>query len=65
MASQRAIAILARAPAGEGTTRVTLKLGCGCEVERRIASDRLLKVDGGWLAVGKYPCPEGHPVARV
>lgn len=43
---------------------VTLRLACGCIVERRIARDRLLELGGVLRAVGKYPCPERHAVTR-
>jgi hypothetical protein len=50
---------------GEPSTRVaTLELACGCVVTRTIAADRLLDLGGASRAVGKYSCPENHPVQR-
>lgn len=63
MASQAATKILADAPADEGRRAVRLQLTCGCVYEGVIAEDRLLHtVDGQQIAVGKYPCPQRHPV---
>ena len=42
--------------------RAQIRLRCGCVVDMEIASDRILqRPDGTDFAVGKYPCPEGHP----
>jgi hypothetical protein len=66
MASQRAVAILASTPEPEGRVRARLRLACGCEVDYAGPADRLVETeDGGRRAVGKYPCPEGHPLVRV
>jgi hypothetical protein len=47
----------------DGRAEVTLELGCGCTVTRRLDGNRLSTAeDGVRLAVGKYPCPVGHPV---
>ena len=68
MPSQSAIAILDVRPhpssvPGEERVQARLRLTCGCVVERTIAADRILTAsDGATIAVGKYPCPEDHPV---
>ena len=42
---------------------VTVELLCGCEITRTIGEDRILDRPGGErFAVGKLPCPVGHPV---
>lgn len=62
---QSAVAVLSVAEGDSATTRlVTLRLACGCVVTRTIAADRLLELSGERRAVGKYPCPERHPVVR-
>ena len=64
---QRMVAQAARelrevSPAGPGRLRVRLLLVCGCEIKRELAEDRVLaRADGSRFAVGKYPCPLGHP----
>jgi hypothetical protein len=41
----------------------TLELQCGCRIERVLPEDRVVERPGGErFAVGKYPCPAGHPV---
>lgn len=46
----------------DGRAEVTLELACGCVIARRLDGNRLLTAeDGVRLAVGKYPCPQGHP----
>ncbi|MDX2013062.1 MAG: hypothetical protein SFW67_22905 [Myxococcaceae bacterium] len=48
----------------DGRVEATLELHCGCTIARRLDENRLLTAeDGARLAVGKYPCPRGHPVA--
>jgi hypothetical protein len=64
VASQRALKIVGSDPKGEGVV-ATLELACGCIHTFDIESDRLLEtVNGDTIAVGKYPCPKGHPLAR-
>jgi hypothetical protein len=47
----------------DGRAEVTLELVCGCVIARRLDGNRLvIAEDGVRLAVGKYPCPKGHPV---
>ncbi|MEM1414611.1 MAG: hypothetical protein AAGH15_06915 [Myxococcota bacterium] len=66
MASQRALEVLETRMAGPGRVHARLRLACGCEFEKEIAADRVQELEGGGrLAVGKYPCPNDHPVARV
>lgn len=63
MASQAAVAIRELQPAeSSGRVIATLELACGCVVTREIARDRILDDIEPPRAVGKYPCPEGHPV---
>jgi hypothetical protein len=50
------------APIAGGRVRVRFVLDCGCELERELADDRLIETPDGLLLVGKYPCPERHPV---
>ncbi|MCA9710951.1 MAG: hypothetical protein KDK70_34235 [Myxococcales bacterium] len=41
----------------------TLELQCGCRVTRTLPEDRIVERPGGErFAVGKIPCPQGHPV---
>ena len=62
MVAQAAQEVREVAPAGPGRLRARLLLVCGCEVERELAEDRVLtRGDGSRFAVGKYPCPRGHP----
>lgn len=57
--------ILESRPAESGRVRVKLELACGCTFEGEIAADRLLETEGGAvIPVGKYPCPQRHPVVR-
>jgi hypothetical protein len=51
-------------PIPDDDTRVeaTIELRCGCTVTLPISPDRVLqRPDGTDFAVGKYPCPLGHP----
>jgi len=64
MVSQAADALLAAESISGQPDRVraTIRLRCGCEITRDIAADRILdRPDGTRFAVGKYPCPAGHP----
>lgn len=55
--------IVHEVPLPDGRAEVTLELACGCSIVRRLDHNRLLTAeDGVRLAVGKYPCPMGHPV---
>jgi hypothetical protein len=64
MASQGATALLRDHPRADGRREVRLRLSCGCEVDLVVTADRVqTSVDGERFAVGKYPCPQGHPVA--
>ena len=41
------------------------RLACGCEVTLNVPLDRIVEAVGGAkLLVGKYPCPNQHPVKR-
>lgn len=41
----------------------TMELQCGCRVTKEIGEDRIVDRPGGErFAVGKLPCPVGHPV---
>jgi hypothetical protein len=63
MVSQAAIAIRELRPAAQADrVFATLELACGCVVTREIARDRILDDVEPARAVGKYPCPQGHPV---
>ncbi len=63
MASHAAVALLAETPRDDGRRDVELRLACGCTVRCAVEASRLVDtVDGQRLAVGKYPCPAGHPV---
>ena len=62
MVAQAAQALREVAPAGPGRLRARLLLVCGCEIERELAEDRVItRADGSRFAIGKYPCPAGHP----
>lgn len=63
--SQAVRRILNEQPRTDGLTDATLELTCGCVIEARLDADRLPTADDGVrLAVGKYPCPLGHPARR-
>lgn len=54
---------LAPDPSDSGRVVATLELVCGCRVERSLPEDRIVERPGGErFAVGKVPCPLGHPV---
>lgn len=65
MASQRATEVIGVQQEGEGRVNARLRLACGCVVQRSIAADRILQVDAGPIAVGKYSCPEGHALSKT
>lgn len=64
MASQAVRRLLDATPTADGTAvDATLELQCGCRVVRTLPEDRLVeRPNGERFVVGKYPCPEGHPV---
>lgn len=65
MVSQAAARLLDADPVpGEpDLVEATIELRCGCRITERIAADRILeRPDGERFAVGKYRCPERHPV---
>ena len=65
MASHAAVSLVSETPVPGTPVRVeaVLKLACGCTVTRVIAADRVAETTSGErIPVGKYPCPEGHPV---
>ncbi len=65
MASQSATALLGEEALEGGRLRIRVRLVCGCELSVEVAADRVLDtVDGLRLPVGKFPCPNGHPVRR-
>ncbi len=48
--------------AGDGW-KVRARLKCGCEVALTVPEDRVVEViGGGKILVGKYRCPNDHPV---
>lgn len=48
---------------GDNRIEATFVLECGCRLTREMPADRVQGVvGGGELLVGKFPCPEGHPV---
>lgn len=58
MASQAVRRIVKETPGG----LTTLELMCGCVIEATLDENRLITADDGVrIAVGKYPCPLGHP----
>ena len=64
MASQRALRIVRQVREGK-VIAATLELACGCIHTFDINADRIVEtVTGETLAVGKYPCPKGHALAR-
>ena len=65
MASQAAVKIFQELELSDGRTEVRFALTCGCEVTVALDEHRLITaVDGARLVIGKYPCPNGHPVTR-
>ena len=65
MSFQAVRRIVLERPLADGRAEVALELACGCALVRRLDERRLVTtVEGARLAVGKYPCPVGHPVAR-
>ena len=64
MPSHAAKALLSERALPDGRLEVVLLLACGCSVRRTVEPDRIA-VDtlGKRFAVGKYPCPQGHPVS--
>lgn len=64
MASQAVRRLIDATPHPEGQGVVaTLELQCGCTVVRTLPDDRLVeRPSGERFAVGKIPCPTGHPV---
>lgn len=65
MASHAVRRLLDLSPAPNDPTCVlaTLELMCGCRVTRTLPEDRIVERPGGErFAVGKVPCPQGHPV---
>ncbi|MFV8752757.1 hypothetical protein ACNOYE_19585 [Nannocystaceae bacterium ST9] len=66
MVSQSAVAIVELRPAEQAERVIaTLALACGCVVTHEIARDRILDDVEPPRAVGKYPCPLGHPVGSL
>jgi hypothetical protein len=65
MASQAVRRLIDVFPASGDPTAVvaTLELQCGCRVVRTLSGDRIVeRPSGERFAVGKVPCPQGHPV---
>lgn len=58
--------LIALEPADDpGSVIATVLLQCGCTVTVPIGEDRIVERPGGErFAVGKVPCPAGHPVRR-
>lgn len=50
-------------PGDPTTVEATLELQCGCRLVLTLPEDRIVERPGGErFAVGKIPCPQGHPV---
>lgn len=65
MPSHAVRTLLSESPRPDGALELELELVCGCRVRVSASADRVVTtVDGARLAVGKYPCPNGHPVRR-
>ncbi len=65
MSSHSAKELISHRPVSEGRIEATFVLACGCRVTREMRADRVQEiVGGGELLVGKFPCPEGHPVGH-
>jgi hypothetical protein len=66
VASQAVQRLIDVGPVAGDPTRVavTLELQCGCTITRTLPEDRIVErgPSGERFAVGKYPCPRGHPV---
>jgi hypothetical protein len=66
VASQAVHRLIDVSPLAGDPTRVvaTLELQCGCTITRTLPEDRIVErgPSGERFAVGKYPCPQGHPV---
>jgi hypothetical protein len=65
MASQAVRRLFDATPAPDepGAVVATVELQCGCQVVVKLAEDRIVERPGGErFAVGKIPCPSGHPV---
>lgn len=64
MASQAVRRLFEATPSPDGSTvTATLELQCGCQVVCVVPEDRIVERPGGErFAVGKIPCPAGHPV---
>jgi hypothetical protein len=59
---ERVVAVKER---GAGRVLVTGELACGCRIEVEVDDERLIDTGGEQpLLVGKYPCPQKHPVRR-
>jgi hypothetical protein len=49
----------------DGQFDTVLELVCGCVITRVLDENRFIVTeDGTNLVVGKYPCPQSHPVVR-
>ena len=65
MSSQAAITVHRWTSLGDGRIEATVTLACGCVVTRQMPADRGIETeDGAVRVVGKFPCPQGHPVRR-
>ena len=65
MPSHGARRIVHFTPRSDGQVDLRAELLCGCTVDVVTAADRVLRTeDGLTIAVGKFPCPSGHPVVR-
>ncbi len=63
MSSHPALTLHRWEPCAPGAIDATVTLACGCVVSLRMPADRLLEVEGGEpRVVGKFPCPQRHPV---
>ena len=57
-------ATLIEAKPSHGGWEIRAQLRCGCEVALMVPADRVVEsVDGKQILVGKYPCPNQHPVS--
>ncbi|GAC1604911.1 MAG: hypothetical protein NVS4B10_18130 [Myxococcales bacterium] len=65
MPSHAAEQVLGERSVAPGRLEATLRLACGCRVTRTLPDDRILDGEAGArYAVGKFPCPAGHPVGH-
>ena len=65
MSSHAARHLLQSTLRSDGQFDTVLELVCGCVITRVLDENRFIVTeDGTNLVVGKYPCPQSHPVVR-